>query len=141
MPFLQSSLPPVSPSEEFDCSLGVDASVRVSYQPLHRFQEQGGFVSKTRIVTFHQQIEITNLRQDECKIKVTDQLPRSGEEKIKVKRLEPEIPKADPGQLPNPRVNASNNIEWMLTIPATEKRELTVRYNVEYPTGQQVEGL
>ena len=113
----------------------------MTYRPLRRFQEHGGFVSKTRIITFHQQIEINNTRQDECQIKVTDQYPRSSEEKIKVRLLEPEMLKPVPGQVPNPRINAGNNIEWMLAIPSGKKHELTVRYNVEYPTGQQVEGL
>lgn len=137
----KSILPPSNPSEEFECSLGVDPAVKVTYKPPHRFQEQSGFVSKTRTITFHQQIEINNTRQDDCQIKVTDQYPQSSEEKIKVRLIEPQILKAVPGQVPNPRINEANNIEWKLSVPSHHKCDLTVKYSVEYPIGQQVEGL
>jgi hypothetical protein len=82
---LQTSLGPVSPKEEFECSLGVDRSVRVTYKPVKKFREQHGIITNKTLVKVQQHIEIKNTRQEVCKIKVSDQLPLSTGDKIKVK--------------------------------------------------------
>ena len=81
---LQADLKAVSPSEEFDCSLGVDPAVKVDYKPMHKFREQTGFMSKHVTFTYRQEIEIKNTRQDDVTIHVVDKLPQSTEEKIRV---------------------------------------------------------
>lgn len=83
---LQADLKAVSPSEEFDCSLGVDPAVKVVYKPMHKFREQSGFMAKHVKFTYKQDIEIKNTRQDNISIHVIDQLPQSTEDKIKVWR-------------------------------------------------------
>ena len=80
----QADLKAVSPSEEFDCSLGVDPAVKVVYKPMHKFREQSGFMAKHVTFTYRQEIELKNTRQDEITVHVVDQLPQSMEEKIKV---------------------------------------------------------
>ena len=74
----------MSPSEDFTCSLGVDPGVRISYQPVHKFREASGLVSKTVSTTYKQTIEIKNTHPEPLKIMVIDQVPISTEEKIKV---------------------------------------------------------
>ena len=48
-----------------------------------------------------------------------------------------------PVQLPFGTVslNSSNNVEWVANIPADTKQPITLRYTVEYPPGEMVEGL
>ena len=76
----------VSPKEEFDCSLGADPAVRVEYKPAHKFHEQVGFVNKTSVETHEQRIEIKNTKAGEkIKIVVREQIPKSTDEKIKVR--------------------------------------------------------
>lgn len=75
---------PVSPKEEFECSLGVDPSVRVTYKPAKKFRQHHGILTNKTQVKVEQHIEIKNTRLDTCKIKVSDQLPLSTDDKIKV---------------------------------------------------------
>jgi hypothetical protein len=76
----------VSPKEEFDCSLGADPAVRVEYKPAHKFHEQVGFVNKSSVETHEQRIEIKNTKAGEkIKIVVREQIPKSTDEKIKVR--------------------------------------------------------
>jgi len=58
----------VSPQEEFECSLGSDASVRVTYQPLRRFKEVQGLLQKSDLLRFHQAIEIKNTKSVPIKV-------------------------------------------------------------------------
>jgi hypothetical protein len=75
----------VSPQEAFTCSLGVDPAVRVSYRPVRRFNEQTGMLNKSNVVTYCQEIEVNNTRPDAIHVVLIDQIPRSTEEKLKVK--------------------------------------------------------
>ena len=78
----------VSPQEEFECSLGVDPSVRITYKPVQKFRDHGGFMSKTTVFKYRQVIDIKNTQPESITIKVSDQLPLSTEEKIKVGLVE-----------------------------------------------------
>ena len=49
---IQASLTTVSPGEEFECSLGVDAAVRVSYKPCQKYNESSGTHSLSQPLTF-----------------------------------------------------------------------------------------
>ncbi|XP_070568309.1 protein F37C4.5-like isoform X3 [Ptychodera flava] len=128
----------VSPSEEFDCSLGVDPSVRVIYKPIHKYREQSGIISKTTTTTYRQVIEIKNTRQDAVKITVHEQLPLSSEEKIKVTLQEPSIKDKNDKSKPV-RMNKNNNIEWYLEIPSCSSHELVLKYSVEHPSSEDIE--
>ena len=81
----QSSLPAVSPLEEFEIALGVDPAVKVTYKPLKKFQQTSGMISKSTVFNYQQQIEIKNTKPNPIKIKVTDQCPRTANDKIKVR--------------------------------------------------------
>lgn len=81
---MQSSLAAVSPGEEFSCSLGVDPSVKINYKPLNKYKEHSGLLSKVHLTTYKQVIEVKNTHQTSCKILITDQLPLSTLDKIKV---------------------------------------------------------
>ena len=67
-------------------SAGVDPSVKVVYKPLKRFRETGGLISKVVTYTYQQVTEITNTREETATVTFTDQVPRSQEEKLKVRR-------------------------------------------------------
>ncbi|XP_078001412.1 protein F37C4.5-like isoform X4 [Glandiceps talaboti] len=130
----------VSPSEEFECSLGVDPAVRVLYKPIHKYREQhGGIISsKTTTTTYRQVIELKNTRQDAIKIVVHEQLPLSSEEKIKVTLQEPSIKDKNDKSKPV-RMNKNNNIEWFLEIPSCTSHELVLKYSVEHPSTEDIE--
>ena len=74
----------VSPQEEFEVSLGIDPSVKITYKPVNKFEKKSGLVTKYKQIEFHQEIVIKNTKSSAVKIKITDQLPKSMEEKLKV---------------------------------------------------------
>uniref|UniRef100_A0A914X159 DUF4139 domain-containing protein n=1 Tax=Plectus sambesii TaxID=2011161 RepID=A0A914X159_9BILA len=135
----KSSVKAVSPKEEFDCSLGVDPAVRVEYKPAHKFHEQAGLISRSSIDTHEQAIEIKNTKVGEkIKIVVREQIPKSTDEKIKITVMQPELPKN--GDEPTTvKLSKDHNLEWSLQIPANEKRQLLVKWKVEYPAHEKVE--
>ncbi len=77
----------MSPSEEFTCSLGVDPSVKVTYKPVHKYREEYGMWSKSVGMIYKQDIEVKNTRNQTIKITVSDQLPQSSDDKIKVSTI------------------------------------------------------
>ena len=74
----------VSPQEEFEVSLGVDPAVKITYKPLNKFEKKSGLVTKYKQIEYHQEIIIKNTKASKIKIKVSDQLPKSSEDKLKV---------------------------------------------------------
>ena len=83
----QSFLPAVSPMEEFEIALGADAAVKVEYKPVRKFQQTSGILSKLKVYNYHHVIEVKNTKSDSINVIVTDQLPRSCNDKIKVGML------------------------------------------------------
>lgn len=181
----ETSLTSVAPQEEFSCSLGegipwipvvdqcvmcvcvylctgVDHSVRVVYNPVKRLREESGLLSRTVTYSYQQVTELHNTRNEPATVSFTDQLPRSEDEKLKVRvqqvftdslnyplppspqvtLVEPVLPKQKAGApLPNPHLNSSNNLVWCLELAAGETHTVTVHYTVEFPANKKVEGL
>lgn len=63
---------------------GVDPRIKVTYKPLQRYREQSGILSKTVNYTMKQSTVIKNTLSDQAIITLTDHVPRSQEEKLKV---------------------------------------------------------
>ena len=47
----------VYPLEEFDCSLGVDPAVKITYKPLKKYRASSGIISKV-ISNTHEQVQL-----------------------------------------------------------------------------------
>ena len=60
--------------------------MKVVYKPLKRFREESGLISKNVTYTYQQVTEITNTRSEMAIVTFTDQVPRSEDEKLKVRR-------------------------------------------------------
>ena len=73
--------------EEFEIALGADPAVKITYKPIQKFQQTSGMISKSKVYNYHQIIEIKNTKIDSIKITVTDQCPRTSNDKIKVSIL------------------------------------------------------
>ena len=82
--FLQSSLKDVSPSEEFQCSLGVDPSIRLTIVPVKTVRGQTGLITKHVSIGYKHVFEVKNTKQQQIKIVLSEQLPLSTDERIKV---------------------------------------------------------
>lgn len=78
----------VFPQEEFECSLGVDPAIKVTYKPLKKYKTASGIFSKVTSTTYEQVTEVKNTHDYGVKLLVMDQLPRSTDERVKVISLE-----------------------------------------------------
>lgn len=85
---VQGSMKDVFPQEEFECSLGVDPAIKVTYKPLKKYKTASGIFSKVTSTTYEQVTEVKNTHDYGVKLLVMDQLPRSTDERVKVISLE-----------------------------------------------------
>ncbi|CAG8709853.1 9308_t:CDS:2, partial [Acaulospora colombiana] len=88
----KSAIDHVSPGETFHCSLGVDPQVKLTYHPrTKKARSQGGLLTtRTTSFAYHQKITIKNTRTTTIKrLVVRDQIPVSGDQRIKVALVEP----------------------------------------------------
>ena len=74
----------VSPSEKFHCSLGVDPSIRLTIVPIKKLRGQTGIISKSISIGYQHVFEVKNTKQEEVKVTLSEQLPLSTDERIKV---------------------------------------------------------
>ncbi|KAF8976602.1 hypothetical protein BDQ17DRAFT_1384557, partial [Cyathus striatus] len=88
----RSEIPYVSPRERFNCTLGVDPSIRVVYHPRDKIRSQTGFYSKSNNHTFTQRISLVNTKY------------------YRVKLLSPALSQIDPASEKN-KVDMSKSVE------------------------------
>lgn len=116
----------ISPGQSFKINLGIDESIKVTRALVKRDVE---LIGNYRRVNYSYRIRVSNLRNEETKIRVIEQLPVTRDERIKIRllRTQPEIPEGDMGTL-----------EWLLVLaPKSEKesrQEIFYQSSTEYPT-------
>ncbi|KAF7261226.1 hypothetical protein EG68_01826 [Paragonimus skrjabini miyazakii] len=136
----KSELPAVAQGEEFSCNLGAEHGIKVFYRPLFKYREGTGSGSKHATLTFKQLIEVRNTFDRPVRLMVMDQVPVSGEDKIKVNLLEPVIKHPEKYDRTKPiRMNKSNNVEWDLDLGPAETKELTLKYSIEHPVNEDLD--
>ncbi|KAF9559709.1 hypothetical protein CPC08DRAFT_708583 [Agrocybe pediades] len=98
----KSDVPLVSPEESFDCPLGLDSSIRVTYHPLSKKVSKSGFYTKSKNHSFTQRISVHNTKpstkgSQSISLKIVDQIPISENSEITVKLVQPGLtmPTAD----------------------------------------------
>ena len=64
---------------------------------------------------------------------------------FQVNVIEPVIPVLKKNEKPSAdqpiKLNDKNNVEWILEIPASETKELSLKYTVEHPANLLLTGL
>jgi uncharacterized protein (TIGR02231 family) len=128
-----TALPRVMPGEKFDLALGADEGIAVKRKLNSRFSEDTGVVNKSKKITYDYTLTIQNNKKSVEKIVVIDQVPVSRHEKIAVKVLAPSEREAKP--------DADGQIKWTLSLNPGEKRDLPLRFSIEYPADFPVVGL
>ena len=121
----------IAPGQEFKLNLGIDEGLKIERDLVER-QVDKRLISNQRRITYSYRLFITNLLEKEVNLEVTEQLPVSRNEQIKVRlsRSNPQIQLGEMGIL-----------EWILTISPQERREIYYQFIVEHPPELMVVGL
>ncbi|MEW6495947.1 MAG: mucoidy inhibitor MuiA family protein [Cyanobacteriota bacterium] len=121
----------ISPSQEFKLNLGIDEGLKIQRELVERQVEQK-LIDNQRRITYAYRLLITNLRECQVELRLTEQLPVSRHEQIQVHLTfsNPEIQMGEMGIL-----------VWSVTLPPLSKQELYYQYTVEYPSELTVFGL
>ncbi|KAJ7149159.1 hypothetical protein C8R43DRAFT_504406 [Mycena crocata] len=88
----RSTVPAVSPQESFNCPLGLDPSIRITYHPVVKKLSKSGFYNKTAKHIFSQRITVSNMKSVAVeRLKIVDQIPISQNEQIEVNLVSPAL--------------------------------------------------
>ncbi|KAF4603111.1 hypothetical protein EYR38_003516 [Pleurotus pulmonarius] len=88
----KSRIPAASPQESFECSLGIDPSVRTTYMPLSKKTSSSGLINKTTTTVYSRQAIIRNTKSIPIEnLKILDRIPISETSQINVKLISPAL--------------------------------------------------
>jgi uncharacterized protein (TIGR02231 family) len=127
----ETQLTNIAPGQEFKINLGIDEGVKIERDLVER-QVDKKLMSNQRRVTYAYRLVVTNLLNQTANLKLTEQLPVSKNEQIKVRltRSNPQIQLGEMGIL-----------EWDIVLAAQEQQELYYQFTVEHPPELTVLGL
>lgn len=137
-----SSLKTVMAGEKFELALGADESIAIKRKLVNRFAEDTGLTSKGRRVTYEFITTVTNNKKTAERVVFKDLLPISRNEKIVVKLIGPD-PK-DVGAKDKPKevtLEDDGKMVWRIDLMPGEKRDIQLKFSVEYPADVSVTGL
>ncbi|MBD2209798.1 mucoidy inhibitor MuiA family protein [Nostoc linckia FACHB-104] len=121
----------IAPGQEFKINLGIDEGLKIERDLFERIVDKK-LMSNQRRITYGYRLIVTNLLEEETHLILTEQIPVSRNEKIKV-RLTHSHPQIQLGEM--------GTLEWDLTLLQQERREVTYQFTVEYPPELTVVGL
>jgi uncharacterized protein (TIGR02231 family) len=121
----------IAPGQEFKLNLGIDEGLKIERDLVERLVDKK-LIGNQRRINYSYRLIITNLLDKAASLQVTEQLPVSRNEQIKVRliRSNPQIQLGEMGVL-----------EWQLTLAPQERREIYYQFNVEHPPELTVVGL
>ncbi|PPQ86924.1 hypothetical protein CVT25_009810 [Psilocybe cyanescens] len=160
-------IPSATPHEVFDCPLGSDTSIRITYHPREKRSVISGFHSKSSTQSFTQRITILNTKPTTIQnLKVIDRVPVSEDERIGVKVLNPALgsPSTNSGAVSKPVQVAHNviaqwdgmdepgvdpdaigkdgKLNWIISsISPQQTISLVLQFEVNYPENIAITGL
>jgi uncharacterized protein (TIGR02231 family) len=112
----------VSPGQEFKLNLGIDEGLKLARELVERKVDKR-FMQDKRLITYAYRVLVTNLRDQEATLQLTEQLPVSRNERIKV-RLTRSNPQIELGEL--------GKLEWLLLLKPKATQEMTYQFTVEH---------
>ena len=137
-----SRLKTVMPGEKFELQLGADEGIAIKRKLVNRFAENTGLTNKGRRVTYEYLDTITNNKKTAEHVVFKEPVPVSRNEKIEVTLLAPA--EKDVGTKDKPKEvtrEEDGKLVWRLDLKPGEKREVPLKFSVEYPADLNVEGL
>ena len=137
-----SRLKTVMPGEKVELQLGADEGIAVKRKLVNRFTENTGLMGKGRRITYEFLVTITNNKKTAERVVFKEPLPVSRHEKIEVSLLTPA--ESDVGTKEKPKDvtrEEDGKLVWRLDIKPGEKREIPLKFTIEYPGDLNVSGL
>ena len=128
-----SRMPTVLPGENFDAFLGVDDAIKIERKVLNKLTETTGFFSKSRRTTYDILITIENMKKSNESVTIKENVPISRNEAIKVMIETPASSEVQP--------DAEGILRWHLNVKAGEKKEVRLKFSIEYPTDMTISAL
>ncbi|MEM7727357.1 MAG: mucoidy inhibitor MuiA family protein [Cyanobacteria bacterium P01_A01_bin.45] len=121
----------IAPGQEFRLNLGIDESTNIERELVERHVDKK-LIGSNRKITYAYKLIITNLLDKEASLQLTEQLPVSRNEQIKV-RLNRTQPQIQPGEM--------GNLDWQLILQPQTKHDVYYQFTVEHPPQLAIEGL
>ncbi|BCL37041.1 mucoidy inhibitor MuiA family protein [Nostoc sp. MS1] len=121
----------IAPGEKFTLNLGIDEGLKIERDLIER-QVDKKLIGNQRRTTYAYRLVITNLLNQESLLKLTEQLPVSRDEQIKVRMN---------GSKPPIQLGEMGILEWILNIPPQGRQEVSYQFTVEHPPELTVIGL
>ncbi|GFF61044.1 isoform b of protein F37C4.5 [Aspergillus udagawae] len=143
-----TSLPNCAPKDAFNISLGVDPSILVTYAKPSVRRVGGGFFSKEHTAVFRRTCWVKNTKSIAVDLIVSEQVPLSEDDKLRVQILEPKGLEKEGDQVKmameskgRGTVSLAKNgeVKWMLKLQPGKDIRLTLEYEARVPQGSQVE--
>jgi uncharacterized protein (TIGR02231 family) len=121
----------IAPGQEFKLNLGIDESLKIERDLVER-QVDKKLIGNNRRTTYAYKLVVTNLSDSISQLTLTEQLPISRNEQIKIRltRSNPQIQISDLGLL-----------EWSLSLEPKSAQELYYQFTVEQPPDLTILGL
>lgn len=113
----------VAPGQEFKLNLGIDEGLKLERDLVERKVDKR-FMQDKRLITYAYRVLVTNLREQEATLRLTEQLPVSRNERIKV-RLTRSSPQIELGEL--------GKLEWVLPLKPKAIQEVAYQFTIEHP--------
>lgn len=121
----------IAPGQEFKTDLGIDEGLGIERELIER-QVDKKLIGGQRRITFAYRLIVTNFLDQVVKLKLTEQLPLSRDERLKV-RLTQSQPKTELGEL--------GQLEWSLALDPQQRQVIEYHFTVEHPPSESVLGL
>ncbi len=123
-----------APQESTEVSFGIDERVKVTRELVKSFKTRVGLFTKNEKLEFWYRTTVENLHPEPVEIKLVELVPVSKQKEIKVSvsSVEPKQDEFD---------KEKGFYTWTRTVEPQGKFELNMKFSVEYPSGQRVQGL
>jgi uncharacterized protein (TIGR02231 family) len=121
----------VAPGQEFKLNLGIDEGLKIERELVER-QVDKKLIGSDKKITYAYRIIITNLQNQVANLKLSEQLPVSRNEQIKVRlgRSNPQI-----------QIGEMGSLEWLLALQPEGRQEIYYQFIIEHPAQLTVNGL
>ncbi len=126
-----TSLENIAPGQEWKLNLGIDEGLHLTRDLIERKVDKQ-LIGGQRRLAYTYRLVVINLREQDANLTLTEQLPVSRNEQIKV-RLNRTSPQIQPGEM--------GLLEWSLLLQPNDQQELSYQFTVEHSPTLTVTGL